>query len=345
MGLYTCPKCSLTDQEARFATNGYLCPRCQQELIHTDVYPYGRVRVIYGWLLQRGTMVHGRYRVAKLLGRGGFGATYLVEDAQMNNRKRALKEIPTAHYDEEEIRILSALNHPAIPDVVDVFEVGPMTYVLMEFAGEESLQERLEAQRGPLPEPQVLEWAHQLCEVLSYLHSQDPPVVHRDLRPSNLLLTTGEKVMLIDFGIAKAQPRGQRTRPAAQFASPGFSPLEQYGEAGTDPRSDIYALGATLYLLLTGTVPIEAPMRAVSCSLLPPRSLNPHLSASTEAVILKAMELNPSHRFQSADEMETALLRAAAHLGHQPRPQALAKWFRKGFAATSTPRHRRSSIG
>ncbi len=337
MGLYTCPKCSLTDQEARFTANSYICPTCGQELIYTDVYPYGRVQIIYGWLLQRGTMVRGRYRVAKLLGRGGFGATYLAEDAQMNNRKRALKEIPTAHYDEEEVRILSALSHPAIPDVVDSFEVGPMTYVLMEFAGEESVQGRLEAQQGPLPEPKVIEWSHQLCEVLGYLHSQDPPIVHRDLRPSNLLLTTGDKVMLIDYGIAKAQPRGQRTRPAARFASPGFSPLEQYGEAGTDPRSDIYALGATLYHLLTGAVPTEAPMRAVSCSLLPPRSLNPRLSASTEAVILKALELNPSHRFQSADEMKIALLRAAAHLGHEPGPQALAMWFRKGSAATSIP--------
>ena len=165
---------------------------------------------------------------------------------------------------------------------------------------------------APLPEADVLQWTRALLDALGYLHAQKPPVIHRDVNPRNVKIAPDGKLKLIDFGIAKLFATGAGTGAAARAVSAPYSPMEQYG-GGTDARSDIYALGATLYHLLTNHLPPDAPSRAIQ-SLTPPRQLNFALSDATEAIILKAMAINAADRFPSAADMQAAM--------HPPVPAA-----------------------
>ena len=258
-------------------------------------------------------VVQGRYRVLNLLGRGGMGAVYLVEDARVFGKRWALKELLDAllppadraqaiQQFEIEAKMLVRLSHPNLPAIVDYFSEGGRQYLVMEYIDGETLEAVLAKAASFLPEAQVTAWAMQLCDVLAYLHSQKPPVIFRDLKPDNIMLTQAGVIKLIDFGIARSFRQGQ-TKDTQIMGTPGFAAPEQYGSGQTDARSDIFSLGATLHRLLTCHDPASQPFALPRC-----KALNGSVSAQLDAVISKATERTPGQRYQTALEMKQALL-------------------------------------
>jgi serine/threonine-protein kinase len=301
--LYTCPKCGERATKQLVSAASYHCPRCTFELAHVELSPSGKVRSVLGWLRSAGEVLHERYQVTGVLGKGGFAATYLAEDLRLKGRRRAIKEVPKSLFDEHETELLSRLQHPAIPDISDRFEADEMVYLVLEFGGTRSLEGERKASGGRIPVEKLVPWMRQLCDALSYLHAQDPPVIHRDLKPENILLEEHDRIMLIDFGIAKESAEWAVTRTIARAASHGFSPPEQVLGTGTDQRSDVYALGATMYALLTGTVPTPAHERVAGHELPPPRTHNPAIPAELDEIIVRCLDLNVNRRPQSIQEL------------------------------------------
>ncbi len=299
-----CQKCRTITSELLLSSSEYRCPGCGFELAHVDFAPNGTIRGIFGYLLSAGNLVNDRYQVEKVLGKGGFGATYLVEDLKLKGRRRALKEIPELLFDDHEVNLLSQLNHPAIPDIIDRFISSAMIYLVLEFGGSRTLGSHSQALGGPIPLKLVLPWMRQLCDALSYLHSQDPPIIHRDLKPDNILLDDNDRIMLIDFGIAKESESTGPTRTIARAASHGFSPPEQVLGTGTDERSDIYALAATFYFLLTDKIPAAAHERVAGKEIEPPSSLIPNIPPELDRILLSALSLNYNQRPNTIDEMK-----------------------------------------
>ncbi len=209
---------------------------------------------------------------------------------------------------EREASILARLSHPNLPRVTDYFSIPNRgQYLVMDFVEGEDLQAMLN-RLGMLPEPQVLTWVMQICDALSYLHSQPSPIIHRDVKPANIKVRADGRAMLVDFGIAKVFDPAMPTTIGAKAVTPGYSPPEQYGEGTTDARSDIYALGATIYHLLTGKLPPESVQRMVQAVSLPlPHQLNQSITSVTEQAILKAVEITTDRRFQSVEEFRAAL--------------------------------------
>ena len=271
--------------------------------------------------LNPGTILNNRYRTVKLLGQGGFGAVYRAWDLTLE-RQCALKEnletSPEAQRQfEREAKLLANLSHSNLPRVTDHFVIpGQGQYLVMDYIEGEDLQDKLAGGVG-LPESVVLPWIIQICDALIYMHNQPQPVIHRDIKPANIKITPPDalnpqgKAVLVDFGIAKSFDPHTKTTAGARAVTPGYSPLEQYGAATTDARTDIYALAATLYALLTGQAPPVSTDRVVGAPLPPPRTLNDGISPGVETAILKAMEIQPENRFQTAIEFKAALLKAA----------------------------------
>ena len=271
-----------------------------------------------------GKLLGGRYRIVKLIGEGGFGAVYKANDERFQaTRVVAIKEMSDANLSasererafldfRREANLLVQLNHTNLPQVSDFFEEGTKAYLVMEFIEGETLEQVLEDAHGPLDEALVMGWALQLCSVLQYLHSRQPPIIFRDMKPSNVMVTGDNQLKLIDFGIARIF-KTSATKDTTLLGSQGYAPLEQYGRSQSDPRSDIYALGATMYHLLTGSVPADAPSRRVNPGVfLTPRQLNQCVSQATEDIVLMAMEQDPDERFQSAEAMQKAILAEGA---------------------------------
>jgi eukaryotic-like serine/threonine-protein kinase len=258
-----------------------------------------------------GQILKNRYRIAKLLAQGGFGAVYRAWDLNLNNAV-ALKENLTTSPESlkqftTEARLLANLRQENLPYVIDHFSVpGQGQYLVMEFVEGKDLQSMLD-EGGPLAESQVITWFSQVCNALGYLHSQTPAIIHRDIKPANIKITPKGQVMLVDFGIAKVYDPSGRTTVGARAVTQGFSPPEQYGTGRTDARSDIYALGATLFAALTGQTPLDSLQRRLGNPLTPPRQINLALSPSMEQVILRAMELDPVRRYASVREFRSAL--------------------------------------
>lgn len=291
-----------------------------------------------------GQILQNDYRILGLLGQGGMGAIYLAEHTRLAGRRLAIKEnVPNPTADPQtlaqlrqqfytEARTLAGLDHPNLPKVFDYFIQDGNQYLVMDYVEGENLQQVLDRhlqQHGvPLPEKLVLIWADQVLDALEYLHGQQPhAIIHRDIKPSNIVLTHGDRVKLVDFGLVKLfDPQSPDTATVMQgLGTPAYTPLEQYSyEPGhTDARTDIYALGATLYHLLTGTAPAEAPQRVINpASLVPPRQLNPALTPAVEAVILRAIAIAPDQRFQTAAEMRQALAAASGSAAPQALPTA-----------------------
>lgn len=270
--------------------------------------------------LKPGQVLQSRYRVVSLLGQGGMGAVYQALDMRLN-APVALKEmVPQPGLDadqlaqlqqqfKQEAEILAQMNHPHLVSVTDYFTEGGNAYLVMKFIAGETLIERV-SREGALLEGQVLEWARQLLDALSYCHHQG--ILHRDIKPQNVIVTPDERIVLVDFGLVKLwDPHSPYTRTAIRGAgTPEYAPPEQYdGVSGhTDPRSDLYSLGATLYHVLTGHAPPTATQRMANpSSFRLPRVLNSHLSSHIERLILKAMQPQPELRFQSAEEMKAAV--------------------------------------
>jgi serine/threonine-protein kinase len=286
--------------------------------------------------LATGQVILNRYRIAALLGQGGMGDVYRAWDLNLKipaALKENLDASPEAQQQfGEEALLLARLSHPNLPRVTDYFTIpGQGEYLVMDYIEGEDLETLLEASASGLPaasglpQVQVIPWILQVCEALSYLHSQEPAVIHRDVKPANIKITPDGRAVLVDFGIAKRYDPQHSTFLGARAVTPGFSPPEQYGGASTDARSDIYALGATLYQLLTGQEPPESVQRvAGSAPSLAPRQLNPDISPAIEQIILRAMAIPMDRRYQNAAEMKAALLavnlpRSAVH-GRPPAP-------------------------
>lgn len=273
-------------------------------------------------ILSAGDVLHQRYRIVRLLEQGGFGAVYRAWDTVLGHScavKENLDTAPDAQRQfEREAKILAGLAHPNLPRVIDHFFVPNQgQYLVMDLVEGQDLQAMLEERGGPLPEEQVLGWVGQVCDALTYLHSQNPPVIHRDIKPANVRITPAGRAMLVDFGIAKTYDAAIKTTVGARAVTPGYSPYEQYGRGTTDARTDIYALGATLYTLLSGQEPPESIQRVVRDPLVQPDVLNVSISSETAAAVLRAMQMDAEQRFQSAEEMKAALLQGS-HLASAP---------------------------
>jgi serine/threonine protein kinase len=248
-----------------------------------------------------------------------MGAVYEAFDERLS-RTVALKETLVETDElrrafEREARLLANLRHPALPKVLDHFSEGTGLFLVMEFIPGNDLGIMLEQQGRPFAQAEVLHWADQLLEALEYLHQLDPPVLHRDLKPSNLKLISRGQIVLLDFGLAKGRA-GQMTHTGSSSVlgySPNYSPLEQMQGTGTDVRSDLYALGATLYHLLTNVKPPDALSRATAVvngqpdPLRPAHEINEALGAAVSAALMRAMALNIDHRPQTASELRRDL--------------------------------------
>jgi serine/threonine-protein kinase len=207
-----------------------------------------------------------------------------------------------------EARILHTLRHPNLPMVKDYFLIADQgQYLVMDYVEGDDLQTMLDQSVGPLAISQVIQWLCEICEALNYLHSQSPPVIHRDIKPANIKITPQGTAILVDFGISKIYDPDTPTTLGAQAVTPGFSPFEQYGHAPTDARTDIYALGATAYTLLTDQAPPESISRLAGTDLLPPRSLNPAIPPHVEGAILRALQLTPADRYENAKDFCQAI--------------------------------------
>ena len=217
---------------------------------------------------------------------------------------------------EREARLLARMHHPALPRVSDHFAEGDGQFLVMQFVTGEDLAHMLTVRQGPFPTEQVLTWADQLLDALDYLHTQDPQIIHRDIKPQNLKLTSRGQMILLDFGLAKGQASAVSvvTTSASIFGyTPNYAPLEQIQGLGTDPRSDIYALAATLYHLMTGVKPPDALTRAAALvngqpdPLIPANQVIPSISPQISGVLARAMSQNRDQRYATAAEVRDAL--------------------------------------
>ncbi len=266
--------------------------------------------------LQPGEILRERYQIVGLIGAGGMGAVYLADDNRLEGRQCALKEtLPLPTLNEavaqaarrqfyQEASTLARLDHPGLPKVSDFFSIEDRDYLVMDFVPGQNLLEVINDIRREvsfLEEKRVLGWIDQLCDTLAYLHSRQPPVLHRDIKPSNIKLTPEGRLKLVDFGLVKPlNPDDPNTLTGLQGAgSLPYAPLEQYVDylGHTSAKSDLYALGATLYHLLTGVQPASAQERfLVPESLAPLRKINPDISAGVAEAVLLAMAPHPKDR-------------------------------------------------
>ncbi len=271
--------------------------------------------------LPAGTILQARYRIVRQLGRGGMGAVYEAVDDRLGITV-ALKETLSSEASmrkqfEHEARLLASMQHPALPRVSDHFVEEQRAFLVMQFIGGVDLAKIIAQQPGPFPRDQVIAWADQLLDALIYLHSHDRQVIHRDIKPHNLKLTATGQIALLDFGLARAQPTDQSLTASRAFFgyTKHYAPLEQIQDQRTDPRSDIYALGATLYHLLTGIKPPDAMVRATALinsdpdPLKPADQIHPAVGPQIAAILCKAMAQRSEDRFASASEFREALRR------------------------------------
>jgi hypothetical protein len=276
-------------------------------------------------MLPPGALVHDRYQVSSPVGHGGMGAVYKATDTRLQCSvalKQALAR-SAAGRDAfiHEAQLLAGLRHPGLPVVTDYFVDHDFQFLVMQFIPGDDFATTLRNRKKCFPLHEVLHWARLLLDVLAYLHGQQPPIVHRDVKPGNIKLTEAGEVVLLDFGLAK----GRSVKDADETLSgsvagytPRYAALEQIEGAGTDPRSDLYALGATLYHLLTGVAPPTAVERARAARtglrdpLQSPDALNPQIPPDVARAVVRAMALDPAGRFASAADMRKALLGGGA---------------------------------
>jgi eukaryotic-like serine/threonine-protein kinase len=279
-------------------------------------------------VLSPGTILQKRYRIKRLLAQGGMGAVYEAEAVHLRNALVAVKETffnedqqTLREQFEREAATLARLRHPALPQIKDHFLEGEGQFLVMEFiAGDDLgklLEQHLRGQGRPFAWQQVLEWADHLLDALEYIHTQYPPVIHRDIKPGNLKLTPRGELFLIDFGLAKDATTPTRAGASVHAYTLAYAPPEQIKGTGTDARSDLYSLGATLYHLLTGEPPADARLRdeAVNRHQMPDllrlaHQLNPQAPFALSAVLGKAMALDCEQHYPNAAAMREALRQA-----------------------------------
>ena len=263
-------------------------------------------------MLQPGTLINQRYQIIRQVGQGGFGFVYEAFDTRLA-KTVALKQTRFTDAQrkqalEHEAQLLAQLKHAGLPPVTDHFSDADGQFLVMEFIPGDDLATKLQQRGGPFPLAQVLQWADQLLEILAYLHNHQPPVCHYDIKPGNLKLTPDGSLMLLDFGLAKSSDS------RASGYSDGYSPIEQVAGIGTDARSDLYAVGATLYHLLVGMPPPNAPTRSIAVHqngkpdpLRPPHSANPAIPLAVSAALVQALAIRPADRLASATVLRAML--------------------------------------
>jgi serine/threonine protein kinase len=282
-----------------------------------------------------GTWMQGRYRVTRLVAGGGMAWVYEVEEQLPGGGTHiwAMKELRTDNQDpraleegrrlfSQEADILIRLSHPNLPQMCASFEEAGHSYLVMEFIRGESLEKRLEHANAPIIEGQVLDWAVQICGVLAYLHSRQPPIIFRDLKPSNVMVTLDGRVKLIDFGIARTYKVG-KLHDTINMGSENYAAPEQWGQTQTDPRADLYSMGATMYHLLTNVPPLPAFVPTPRVGI---QQYNPAVSERTVAVVERAMAKNREDRFASAVAMRDALLECLPKTERRLLEARLQQW-------------------
>nr|BBH92516.1 hypothetical protein KTA_07150 [Thermogemmatispora argillosa] len=270
--------------------------------------------------LKSGTVVGGHYIIDGLINRGGFGSVYRGIDTSEGDRPCAIKETydvtPAARRQAlMEAGILFTIRSKHLPQVYDAFEEGGRFYLVMQLIEGQNLLQLMQARGAPCREQEVLAWFLPIMQVLQELHSRTPAVVHRDIKPANIILTVEGYAVLVDFGVTKLYDPATASQTMIKAVTEGFSPLEQY-TGTTTPQSDIYALAATMYYLLTATKPPSAISRSLRETLQPPRLLNPQISPQVEQALLKGLALNPEGRFRSMQEFAEALQGRAFFTGY-----------------------------
>ena len=260
-------------------------------------------------MLKAGTVIDGKYKILSIIGHGGMSTVYLAINEKAN-KPWAIKEVRRDSKTEFDIirqslltekRILTRLSHKGLPSIIDVVDYEESFLIVMDYIEGITLKKLLDEQ-GAQPQASVVDWAIQLCGTLGYLHSLNPPIIYRDMKPSNIMLCPDGHLMLIDFGIAR-EYKEKSLSDTTCLGTQGYAAPEQFGGHGqTDARTDIYSLGATMHHLLTGRNPSEPPFE-----LFPITKCNPNLSDGLEHIICKCTQPNPQKRYQSIDELLYAL--------------------------------------
>lgn len=298
-------------------------------------------------MIETGTVLQNRYRIEKQIGQGGMGKVYVATDERFKSTV-AIKE--TVFEDknlrrafEREARLLNSLKHAALPRVSDHFNEADGQFLVMEFIAGEDLAEMMEKSGKAFPLDTVLKWARQLCDALEYLHTQN--IIHRDIKPQNLKLTPGGQIVLLDFGLAKGNPTDAPHQTAAKSIfgfSRSYASLEQIQGAGTEPRSDLYSLSATLYHLLTGIPPADALTRAMnvlngqSDPLIAAHLVNNQIPSGVAEVLQKTMALNAAERPGSANALRLMLAESDKFVAADAGESAIAKAITTDFLAQET---------
>jgi serine/threonine protein kinase len=286
-------------------------------------------------MLEANSLLQNRYRIISQIGKGGMGTVYVAKDENLGItvavKQNSFTEQRLIEAFKREARLLASLRHPALPQVKDHFIANDTEqFLVMEFIAGDDLEMILEKRRHkiapageakPFDVEQVMYWAEQLLDALEYLHSRPEPVIHRDIKPQNLKLAERNQIILLDFGLAKGKPvymTRVTTSGSLYGYTPNYAPIEQIRGIGTDPRSDLYALGATLYHLITGWPPVDAATRADMFlggepdPLLSVNQINPKVPKGFADVLMQAMQQHRNKRPASATEM-VKMLRAAKH--------------------------------
>lgn len=257
-----------------------------------------------------GEIIDGKYEVLTIIGKGGMSQVFLARDRRLN-KQWAVKEIQKRATDRNnevvvqsaiaEANMIKQLDHPSIVRIVDIIETDEVIYIIEDFIEGETLESLLN-DNGAQPQELVIEWAKQICAALEYLHTRKPPIIYRDMKPANVMLKPDGNIKIIDFGIAR-EYKEQSMADTVSLGTRGYAAPEQFGGRGqTDPRTDVYCLGVTMYHLVTGHSPCDPPYE-----IYPIRQWNPALDPGLEAIILKCTQLNPEDRYQSCAELLYAL--------------------------------------
>jgi len=283
-------------------------------------------------MLANGTLLQTRYLIKRPLAQGGMGTIYEGEAVHLSGAPVAVKETffteaKLREQLQQESSVLVQLSHPALPKVSDHFIEGARQFLVMELIQGQDLDSILKHNRArekaPFDWRQVMEWADQLLDALEYLHNQQPPVIHRNIKPQNLKLTPDGKLFLINFGLAEDTAALAKSLGSAHAYTLGYAPPEQIKGIGTDARSDLYSLGATLHHLLAGEMPDNARLREQVIQYGAPdllssvHDLNPQVPEPVAEVVKRALALNPAERYQSANGMRGALLLAVDAAGQE----------------------------
>src|SRR6266699_1233787 len=305
-----CPYCNAENRDGV-----HFCSNCGKPLTPTitaSSTSAGSANINSRTLTPGSRLQGGRYIVKKMLGQGGMGAAMLATDIRLDSKSVVIKELISDNTDparlqedvrnfKREVATLAHLDHPLIPNVTDHFQEGSRYFMVQEYAEGENLEERMDRVNQPMMEREALGYTSEVLDILDYLAQETPPIVHRDIKPANIIIGNKDKrAHLVDFGIASADvARNAQRKQTSALGTPGYAPPEQY-QGNADPRSDLYALAATLHHLLTNRDPRNHP----PFTYPPARTLNPQLSPDIERVLTRALNNDINQRYQSAAAMK-----------------------------------------